>query len=152
MLVLIATDQPFGPGAAPDRRGAVDGELVSPVVLECADSRCDTCNRSWVGLVSDGVATTAVVVDRPGVDEVALRSRIHDWLDGLGAVDRIVQAVEAGHYAADGEAFADPVAAVAELVDAHMIEIQTICATFPVGTVVSRLGPLVAPDRFDMVA
>ena len=152
MRVLIATDQPLGHGSDRGRYDAVDGELVSPVVLDCADEHCDTCNRSWFGLVSHGATTAAMVVDRPGVDEAAVRERVHGWLDELGTVDRIVQAVEAGDYAVGGEVFDDPVAAVAELVDAHVIEIQTICAAFPVGTVVSRLGPLVAPRRLDMVA
>lgn len=151
MLVLIATDESHGL-AADDRHDAVDGELVAPVVLDCADHHCDTCNRSWFGLVSHGGTTTAMVVERPGVDEAALRGRVHDWLDELGAVDRIVQAVEAGEYALGGEVFDDPVAAVAEVVDAHVIEIRTICAMFQVGTVVSRLGALVAARRVDMAA
>ncbi len=151
MLVLIATDELQG--AAPgDHHDAVDGELVSPVVLECADDRCDACARGWFGLVSHGGTTTAMVVDRPGVTEAALRRRVHDWLDCRGTVDLIVQAVEAGEYIVDGETFDDPVAAVAELVDEHVREIRAVCAAFEVGTVVSRLGHLVAARRLDMAA
>ena len=50
-----------------------------------------------------------------------------------------------GEYEVDGVRVDDPVAAVDELVSAHLAEIRTICATYPVGTVVSRLGQLVAP-------
>ena len=93
-----------------------------------------------------------MVVDRPGVDEAALRARLHDWLDAQGAVDAIVQAAEAEGCDPDGVPFDDPVAAVADLVDAHLAEIEAICRAFPVGTVVGRLGALVAPHRLDMVA
>jgi hypothetical protein len=149
MLVLIATDE-FSTGdrhdATPsDRHFAVDGELVVPVVLDCADDRCDVCNRAWFGLVSHGGTTTAMVVDRPGVSEATLRSRIHDWLDCNGTVDLVVQAVEAGEYEVAGERFDDPVAAVDELVSAHVDEIREICANYPIGTVLSRMGQLVAP-------
>ncbi|NNE10645.1 MAG: hypothetical protein HKN41_00180 [Ilumatobacter sp.] len=155
MLVLIATDQlttaPSGPHAA-DRHHAVDGELVTPVVLDCPDAGCEVCARAWFGLVSHGGTTTAMVVDRPGVTEAALRERIHDWLDCAGTIDLIVQASEAGEYEVDGVCVDDPVAAVDELVSAHVDEIRAICARFPVGTVVSRLGQLVAPRHLDAAA
>ena len=144
MLVLIATDELQG-AAAGDHHCAVDGELVTPVVLDCTDAGCDVCARGWFGLVSHGGTTTAMVVERPGVTEAALRRRIHDWLDCSGHIDLIVQASEAGEYQVDGVRVDDPVAAVDELVSAHVAEIRTICATYPVGTVVSRLGQLVAP-------
>lgn len=143
MLVLIATDEPQG-SARDDHHAAVDGELVTPVVLDCADSTCDPCARGWFGLVSHGGTTTAMVVDRPGVTEAALRRRIHGWLDCNGSIDLLVQASEAGEYEIDGVRVDDPVAAVDELVTAHVREIQAICAAFPVGSVVSRLGQLVA--------
>ena len=156
MLVLIATDelvteQLHGPTPS-DHHFAVDGELVVPVVLECIDEHCDVCNRAWFGLVSHGGTTTAMVVDRPGVSEAMLRSRIHDWLDCAGTVDLIVQAVEAGEYEVAGEVFDDPVAAVAELVSAHVDELREICATFPIGTILSRMGQLVAPRSWAAAA
>lgn len=144
MLVLIATDHVDASSAA-DRHHAVDGELVTPVVVECPDSRCDVCARAWFGLVSHGGTTTAMVVDRPGVTEADLRRRIHDWLDCGGTIDRIVQAAEAGDAEVDGVAVDDPVATVDELVGAHVAEIRAICETFPIGTVLSRMGQLVAP-------
>ena len=148
MLVLIATDElstePLG--ATPsDHHCAVDGELVAPVVLDCPDERCDVCNRGWFGLVSHGATTTAMVVDRPGVTEHVLRTRLHGWLDSNGTIDAVVQAVEAGDYVVNGEVFDDAVAAVDDLVSAHVDEIREICANYPVGTIVSRMGQLVAP-------
>ena len=144
MLVLIATDELHG--ATPnDHHCAVDGELVSPVLLECPDEYCDVCSRAWFGLVSHGATTTAMVVDRPGVTESIMRERVHAWLDCLGTVDAVVQAVEDGDYEVEGEVFDDPVAAVAELVDAHVTEIREICANYSVGTMLSRMGQLVAP-------
>lgn len=151
MLVLIAADELQGT-AADDHHCAVDGELVTPVVLDCPDPDCRVCTRGWFGLVSHGGTTTAMVVERPGVTEAALRRRIHDWLDCAGTIDALVQASEAGVYEVDGVPVADPVAAVDELVSAHLAEIRTICATYPVGTVVSRLGQLVAPRHLDAAA
>ena len=144
MLVLIATDHP------PTRRHltkgqAVEGELVAPVVLACGDDRCTKCQGSWFGLVSHGDTPTAMVVDRPGVTEADLRRRLHDWLDCMGTIDLVVQASEAGEYELDGHRVEDPVAAVDELIGDHIGEIHEICRTYPVGTVVSRLGHLVAP-------
>jgi hypothetical protein len=143
MLVLVATKDLQGSSPS-DRHFAVEGELVAPVVLECPDSHCDVCSRAWFGLVSHAGTTTAVVADRPGVTEADLRRAVHHWLDHQGTIDLIVQAAEAGEYELDGQVVTDPVAAVAELVDAHLKEIHEICAGFPVGTVVSRLGTLVS--------
>lgn len=152
MLVLIATDELHGPSTPTDHHCAVDGELVAPVVLDCPDEHCDVCSRGWIGLVSHGATTTAMVVDRPGVTESILSERIHGWLDCAGAVDAIVQAVEKGEYEVAGEVFDDPVAAVAELVDAHLEEISEICATYEVGTMLSRMGQLVAPRAWSDAA
>lgn len=150
MILLIATD----PTPAhrirlrqPDVHAAVDGELVTPPVVDCPDVDCRTCSTGWFGLVSHGATATAMVVDRPGVTLADLKRRIHDWLDCAGIVDTIVQAVEAGEYVVDGELFDDPIAAVDDLVMAHLHDIHQICAEFPVGTVLSRLGSLVSPTR-----
>ena len=151
MLVIIATDDlRHAPHA--DDAVAVEGELVTPVVVGCPDTRCDACQSAWFGLVSHGGTPTAMVVDRPGVTEHDLRSRVHAWLDCMGTIDRIVQASEAGEYEVDGVCVDDPVVAVDELVSAHVAEIHTICDAFPIGTVVSRLGELVAPLHLDAAA
>jgi hypothetical protein len=151
MLVLIATDSLHGANEH-DRQHAVDGELVTPVILECPDDRCEVCRRAWFGLVSHGGTTSAMVVDRPGVTESILRERIHSWLDCMGTVDLVVQATEAGEYEVDGRVIDDPVAAVDELVDDHVREIRLICEQFGIGTMVSRMGSLVAPRVADQAA
>lgn len=148
MLVLIATDPAPAHRRHPslaEAPAAVDGELVTPPVVDCPDVECETCATGWFGLVSHGASTTAMVVDRPGVTLTDLRRRIHDWLDCAGIVDTVVQAVEAGEYTVDGERFDDPVAAVDDIVMAHVSDIRQICAEFPVGTELSRLGSLVSP-------
>jgi hypothetical protein len=143
MLVLIASDE-LRLTAHEGRDFAVDGELVTPVVVPCHNPRCGTCPQAWFGLVSHAPTDAAMVVDRPGVTEADLRRRIHDWLDCQGVIDVIVDAAERGGYSVGGERVDDPVAAVADLVDEHIREIRTICAGYPVGTVVSRFGTLVS--------
>lgn len=148
MLVLIATDEVQRSAHAQALQGqAVDGELVAPVVVPCHNPDCESCNLAWFGLVSHGPTETAMVVDRPGVTEADLRRRIHDWLDCQGVIDVIVDAAERGGYMVNGARVDDPVAAVAELVDDHVREIRLICASYPVGTVVSRFGSLVSASH-----
>ena len=151
MLALVATKDPQGPTPT-DRDFALDGELVTPVVLECPDPHCDVCARAWFGLVSHGGTTTAMIVDRPDLDESDVRRAVHEWLDCQGTIDLIVQAADAGKYEVDGVSFDDPVTAVDELIDSHLDEIRTICASYPVGTVLSRMGTLVAPRGLDLAA
>lgn len=157
MLVLIASDTPADAPAsmaaaaplcsAPFSR-AVDGELVAPVAAPCHNPACVSCSQDWFGLVSHAPTTSAMVVDRPGVTEADLRRRIHDWLDHQGVIDIVIDAAERGGYTVDGELVDDPVVAVAELVDDHLREIRLICASYPVGTIVSRFGSLVSASRF----
>jgi hypothetical protein len=147
MLVLIATEELQGTSPT-DHHCAIDGELVTPNVLVCNEPGCDTCERAWFGLASLGVTTTAMVVERPGVTLQAVRRRVHDWLDDLGVIDQIHQAFDAGHGEWRGFDLVDPVDTVADVVDAHVRDISEVCANFPVGTTVSRLGPLVSMRHF----
>ena len=141
MLALVATT----PGPTPSARDvALDGELVTPVVLECPDAHCDTCARTWFGLVSRGGTTAAMVVERPDLTESRLRRALHDWLDDTGVIDLVVQATEASEYEGDGVAIDDPVVAVDDLIDGHVAEIRAICDAFGVGAVVTRRGQLVS--------
>jgi hypothetical protein len=151
MLVLIATDA-VQRSAHAVRGEAVDGELVAPVVVPCHNPECEHCTQAWFGLVSHGPTETAMVVDRPGVTEADLRRRVHDWLDCQGVIGVVVDAAERGGYTVDGERVDDPVAAVAELVDDHIREIRLICASYPVGTVVSRFGSLVSASHLGAAA
>lgn len=123
---------------------AVDGELVTPVLLECSDPERCRCNRSWAGLSTVGFSALSEVADRPNIDRAELRRAIHGLLDEVGWIDDMVQAVEADR-AAGSDDVDDPVWAAERMIDEHLARIDEICATFPVGTVLSRLGDLVAP-------
>jgi hypothetical protein len=151
MLVLIASDELKLPAHAEDDV-AVDGELVAPVVVPCGNPLCGSCPSAWFGLVSHRSTETAMVVERPGVTEADLRRRIHEWLDCQGVIDIVHQAIEHGEYSVNGEVLHDPVQAVADLVDDHVREIRLICASYAVGTVVSRFGTLVSECRLDKAA
>lgn len=143
MKVLIAVNQQHRvhehqPGEA------VDGELVTPVLLECTEPARCRCNRSWAGLSTTGFSGLAEVADRPNLDRSELRRALHNLLDEVGWIDDVVQAIEAER--ADGVTDVDdPVSAVERMIDDHLAQIDEICATFPAGTVLSRLGDLVAP-------
>ena len=71
MFVLIATTD-LHTDQHTERDRAVDGELVSPVVLDCPNPLCEVCAHAWFGLTSHGCTDQAMVVDRPGVTEAAL--------------------------------------------------------------------------------
>jgi hypothetical protein len=144
MLVLIATTDPHGTVAS-DHQLAADGELVVPSLVDCADRHCELCSRVWLGLISDRVTTTAMVVDRPHISASDLRRLVHESLDRQGVIDQIVQAADAGEYEVNGITVDDPVTAVADLVDAHIREVRQICQHFAKGTIVSRMGTLVSP-------
>lgn len=153
MRVLIAianhdsTRQPLR-GAA---QAAVDGELVMPTILECADLSCGSCRTEWFGLSTHCGTSTAMVVDRPHLSELQLRTLLHEWLDCQGTIDAVVQAVECGEFEVGGEVITDPVVAIHDLITDHLAEMRYICDAFAVGTVLSRLGPLVSA-RVDAMA
>jgi hypothetical protein len=137
MRVLIAVNQQrrvheHQPGRA------VDGELVTPVLLECTEPERCRCNRSWAGLSTVGFSALAEVADRPNLDRLELRRALHGLLEEVGWIDEMMLAIEAD----DGD---DPVWATERMIDDHLVQIEEICSTFPVGTVLSRLGDLVAP-------
>lgn len=144
MLVLIAVNRQdqLGPHAA---GAAVDGELVTPVLVGCTEPDRCPCSRSWAGLVTAGFSELAEIADRPNLDRGQVRRGLHDLLDRVGWIDDLVQAVEAGECHFDGFEVGDPVWAVERTIDDHLAQIDAICREFPVGTVVSRLGDLVAP-------
>jgi hypothetical protein len=128
-----------------DAHRAVEGELITPPILECIDSYCADCNASWFGLSTHMPARTAMVVERPHLSEQHLRQLIHEWLDCLGTIDLVVQAAENGEFEVSGKVVTDPVVAIDDLVSDHIEELRTICATYPVGTALSRMGSLVSP-------
>ena len=147
MLVLIAAhDAGSRVATVPSLGGsAVEGELVTPVLIECNEPHRCPCQRSWAGLVTAGFAEVAEVADRPNLTRAQLRRAVHDLLDHVGWIADVVQAAEAGECSFDGFDVTDPVAAVDLMVDEHLAQIELVCGAFPVGTTVSRFGDLVAP-------
>jgi hypothetical protein len=121
MKVLVATTQSQGelPG---DYSWTVEGELVTPVVLECASPGKCGCGRGFPGLASARATTTAMVVDRPDLDRDEVWNAIYDSLERDGWFDHL-----------------DPDEAE-EVVDEHVHCIDIVCASYPVGTVVGRWG------------
>jgi hypothetical protein len=139
MRVLVATTelQGMSPG---DFACGVEGELVTALVEECDDGAECGCRRSWAGLGSSRATTTAMVVERPGIDERDLRDAVGDWLDRTGWADLIREATEAGEYEVDGEVPNDPDLVIDELIDEHVEVIERVCRSFPVGTILVRRG------------
>jgi hypothetical protein len=121
MKVLVATSQTQGsqPG---DYASTVEGELVTPVAVECSSPRTCGCGRGFPGLASSRATTTAMVVDRPELDRDDVWDAIEDSLDRGGWL----RALE------DDE--------IDDLVEAHVAAIEVVCASYPVGAVVSRWG------------
>ncbi len=82
MKVLVSTRMTQG-----DRDGdyswTVDGELVSPIGIVCANPKCG-CARGFSGLASSRATTTAMVVDREHIGEAELRRAVTDSLERGG--------------------------------------------------------------------
>jgi hypothetical protein len=144
MRVLIAVNnqrrlQTHRPGEA------VDGEIVTPVVLECTEPASCPCDHSWAGLATGGFSALAEVADRPNMTEAQLRRAIHGLLDDVGVIGGLIETIEADDVALDGGQCDDPVWAIERMIDDHVAQIEAICESFPIGAVLSRLGDLVAP-------
>lgn len=155
MLVLIATNELQGatPG---DYSFTVEGELVTPLAAECASGERCGCNRGFPGLASGFATTTAMVVDRPGVTEDDLRDAVFDWLDRCGwidlfedtAVERAASSIDDDEFDLDGDV--DDL--IESIIDEHVGCIHEICSTYPIGTVVVRLGDLVMTRAYPSAA
>jgi hypothetical protein len=126
MLVLVATKDTQGRSES-DYCHAVEGELVTPITVECClPDRCG-CGRGFPGLVSARATTTAIVVDRALVTPALLRAAVVDSLVGRG------WPAPSGHDPVDG--------ALDELVDEHVTAISRISRAFGELAVVRRDGP-----------
>lgn len=137
MLVLVATretqsghaigpaDDAAADGVSPDYSFTVDGELVTPVVAECATPATCGCDRGFPGFASGQATTTAQVVELEHVTENDLREVIEGALERDGWFD-LVEPTEQH-----------------ELVDEHLDCIAAVCAAFAIGTVVGRHGDVV---------
>jgi len=153
MLVLIATNELQGTVDG-DYAWTVEGELVTPVVVECrSGDRCG-CRRGFPGLASERATTTAMVVDRPELTQEDLRGAVRDWLDRGGWVDLLTDGVgerlglDPDHIEVSSEV--DEI--VEDMVDEHVDNIGLVCRSFPVGTVIARDGDLVLERWLPSVA
>lgn len=141
MLVLIATNELQGANAD-DYSFTVEGELVTPLAVECASGERCGCNRGFPGLASSFATTTAMVVDRPGVSEADLRDAVFDWLDRSGWIDLFEETARERSGASDDRFDTDDDIddLIEAIIDEHVDCIHEICSTYPVGTVVVRRG------------
>ena len=97
-----------------------------------------------------------MVVDRPGVTEDDLRDAVFDWLDRTGWIDlfedtaneRAASSVDDDEFDLDGDV--DDL--IESIIDEHVDCIHEICSTYPVGTVVVRLGDLVMTRAYPSAA
>lgn len=144
MLVLIATNELQGshPG---DYSFTVEGELVTPLVHECATAEQCGCSRGFPGLASGFATTTAMVVDRHGVTGEDLRAAVFDWMDRSGWIDLFEIAARERADANDATTVAgdDVDDLIESVIDEHLDCIDEICSAYPEGTVVTRRGTLV---------
>ena len=75
MKVLVATDA--GQGEAPDDYcWTLEGELVTPLVAECARPQRCGCGRGFPGFGSARATTTAMVVDLPHIGPAELEGAV----------------------------------------------------------------------------
>ena len=123
MKVLVATHDGQG-HERDDYCWTVDGELVTPVAVACSNPGCG-CERGFPGLASERATTTAMVVERPGIDEVSLWNALADslerqgWLTYLTPVERD------------------------ELISEHLDAIVLMGESFREGTVLRRHGDVI---------
>lgn len=122
MLVLVATRDTQGQ-AEGDYCHTVEGELVTPITVECCLPDACGCTRGFPGLVSAHATTTAMVVDRAAITPTLLRQSVSDSLarggSAAGAID-----VEFD-----------------EMIDEHVHTIVRVSKVFGEGAIVRRDGP-----------
>ena len=133
MLVMVATNETQGalPG---DYTFTVEGELVTPVATQCDNPTCG-CERGFAGLASSRATTTAMVVERPWIDEDDLADAVRDHLERSWR-DLLEQVVRCQRE--EGIEPDDPDEVIAEMVDEHVDQITRLCRFFGPGTVLSR--------------
>jgi hypothetical protein len=147
MRVLIATNelQGLSPG---DYAWTVEGELVSGVATECDDGDRCGCSRGFVGLASSRATTTAMIVERPGIERADLRDAVHESLRRGGWIRLLEAAYDAECEECDDEGIAGldhPDDTIEEIIDEHVDTSEDVCDAFALHTVISREGALVFP-------
>jgi hypothetical protein len=120
MRVLVATNELQGTRAG-DYAWTVEGELVVAELTECANPRCG-CSRGFSGVASSKATTTAMVVDLTHIGPDTLRDVICGYLERAGWNDLLP----------DGE--------LDEVIDEHVENLECICSSYAVGTVIERDG------------
>jgi hypothetical protein len=83
VLVLVATNESQGDEAG-DYSFTVEGELVTPVTIECGSRTDCGCERGFPGLASAQPTTTAAVAWRPQISPELLRQAVFDSLERDG--------------------------------------------------------------------
>jgi hypothetical protein len=121
MKVLIATAKTQGdvPG---DYFGALDGELVRPLVLECCSPDDCGCGRGFPGLASSRATTSAVVCELAHMSRSDLTTAVTDSLRREGWLANVDEEIGA------------------DMVEQQVALIEEIGERFPTGTVVGRHG------------
>lgn len=153
MLVLIATNELQGTVDG-DYAWTVEGELVTPVVVECGSGDRCGCRRGFPGLASARATTTAMVVDRPELTRDDLRDAVRDWLDRGGWPDLLAtdvsecRGLDRDHI----DVSVEVERIIEEVIDEHVDSIRLVCRSFPVGAIVTRHGDLVRERWLPSVA
>lgn len=144
MRVLIATNELQG-SVPDDFSWTVEGELVSGMATECDDEQCG-CSRGFIGLASSRATTTAMIVERPGIERGDLRDAVYESMRRGGWVRLIEENYEAESETCDDDELArleHPDDTIEEIIDEYVDTIEDVCGAFPLHTVISRQGSLV---------
>jgi len=121
MKVLVATHIGQGEHEG-DYCWTLDGELVSPLALECSDGPECGCRRGFPGFASSRATTTAMVADLEHIGEDELRTAVTDYLTNAGWLQWLNEREQRG------------------LIANEIAAQKQIASVFPAGTVVRREG------------
>lgn len=121
MKVLTATRDTQG-HVEGDYSFTVDGELVTPLAVECSAGPSCGCDRGFPGLASSRATSTAKVVDLRHITTERLRQAVRDSLHRDGW-SKCLSPWE-----------------LEDMVEEHVQNIRKVCRSFPVGAVVRRRG------------
>lgn len=135
MRVLVATNELQGT-APGDYSWTVEGELVVVDVTEC--SRPDTCGcgRGFPGIASCKATTTAMVVDLPHLTSADLVEVVADHVEvHWGGLVRFDGGTGEPEWTVEQQ--------LADITAEYVEHIETVCRSFPIGTVIERSGQVV---------
>jgi len=128
MKVLVATH--VGQGEQDrDYCWTLDGELVSPLVLECCDGDRCGCRRGFPGFASSRATTTAMVADLEHFGDAELLTAVTDYLTHAGWLTALDERCRQ------------------DVIANEIKAIKQVTAAFPVGTILRRDGDEVYAAR-----